>query len=309
MKNKNTPTHKQGQSKSNHIIRKNSIKCNFNNISQAFSIIRNQKKFIHYSSLKCPISPLNNHRIGIDNKKHFVGLKEALTGLEKSKKAVGIGLILGKTNFGNICCIDIDECMDKNGNYYDEVKKILEIFKGCYIEISQSGNGLHIIFWGTKKPNWICRISNLSFCKSLEIYDKKRFISLTGNLMFKNGSLINKQKELENFYNTYFKANIEAKTIKTKPLVSNNFESGLKKDKKFLNLWQGKRYFNDESRNDLALMSKILYWCGYDINYAVKAFKKSPFASQKDNFHKIKLQRADYLIRTAEKCCQEVQNG
>ena len=42
-------------------------------------------------------------------------------------------------------------------------------------------------------------------------------------------------------------------------------------------------------------MAKLMYWCSNDADSAIKAFRSSPYASQKDEIHKKKLERLDYL--------------
>lgn len=56
----------------------------------------------------------------------------------------------------------------------------------------------------------------------------------------------------------------------------------------------------NESERDAALLSRLLYWCNGDIDAAISCFLQSPFAQNKDEEHKRKLERPDYLERTAQ---------
>ncbi len=308
LKMKNAFTNNSKSTSDINSVAKNTLKCNYNNLLQNFYFIKNDRIFILYDAQKRPLSPVTGKKIGIHSKQHFADLKTALNALEQFKNADGIGLILTDTEIGNICAIDIDNCIDKAGNITQEAEKILQLFQNAYIEISKSGKGIHILFVGRKKSDWCCKINTFNWCKSLECYDSNRYIALTANALSHNKILNNLQKELEIFYKKYFKK--EDKRVFTgKAIHTNKFDLGLKRDLKFLKMWNGQRYSNDESCNDLGLMSKILYWNGYDIANAIELFKLSPYAIQKDHLHKLKIERADYLIRTAKKCLREVQNG
>ena len=82
---------------------------------------------------------------------------------------------------------------------------------------------------------------------------------------------------------------------------------GLEKDAVFKSLWNG-GYQSEkcisESEKDLALMGKLLYWCSGNVGTAIEAFKDSPYARGKDDKHTAKLERLDYLQRTAMKAIQ-----
>lgn len=305
----NAPDKKQGQNNLNfkNSIAKFSSKSKYYSILKGFNCIKNEKIFIIYNRLKRPISPLTGKAAGINNKKHFVDLKTALNALNKYKNALGVGVVLVDTAKNNICAIDIDDCIDKNGKISKEAKEILKLFKGTYAEYSKSGKGLHIIFFGKKKKGYMCKISRYNWCKNLECYDNGHYIALTGNILERNSSLIECQNALNIFCDKHLKMNLTL--IESKPIRLNKLKTGLERDKKFTQLWQGVRYFNNESRDDQALMAKIMYWCGYDINYAIEVFKSSPYAAQKDDLHRLKLLRLDYLLRTAQKCLEGVQNG
>lgn len=305
--NEKTLAKTQGQYKflnTTNILTENYSKRNYYNILKSFNCIKQDKIFILYNSFKHPISPITGKLIGINSKRHFTDLQTAVKALEKHKIATGVGIILGKTSMGNACAIDIDKCVDKNVKISKEAKKILKLFKGTYAEYSQSGEGLHIIFLGKKKDDCRCKISRYNWCKSLECYDHERYIALTGNVLQPNSSLKNCQSELNAFCDKHIRTNL--KPFKNKINYPNKLKEGLQKDSKFVQLWNGNRPFKDESRSDLAFMSKLMYWCGYNVNVAIEAFKSSPYAAQKDDLHKLKMKRADYLIRTAKKCLEGV---
>jgi putative DNA primase/helicase len=71
-------------------------------------------------------------------------------------------------------------------------------------------------------------------------------------------------------------------------------------------LWAGKRRYGNESSDDQALMNKLAYWCSADPEAMIGAFLRSPHHAQKDEAHKAKCRRADYLPATAQKACANV---
>lgn len=68
--------------------------------------------------------------------------------------------------------IDIDKCL-VNGAWSSTAQELCAIFAGCYIEISQSGSGLHIIGTGFV-PAHGCRNKDLG----LEFYTEGRYMAL-----------------------------------------------------------------------------------------------------------------------------------
>jgi len=50
-------------------------------------------------------------------------------------------------------------------------------------------------------------------------------------------------------------------------------------------------------------MNKLAYWCNANPDAMLAAFLQSPYYEQKDDAHKKKCQREDYLPRTAQAAC------
>ncbi|MDE6020888.1 MAG: AAA family ATPase, partial [Ruminococcus sp.] len=101
--------------------------------------------------------------------------------------------------------------------------------------------------------------------------------------------------ELQNILNKYMRRENEMKNYNIDDLI----KIGLEKDSKLNDYWNGIRPYESESENDAGFMAKLLYWTNRDIETAIKYFKQSPYTSQKDEKHKKKLERVDYLARTA----------
>lgn len=69
---------------------------------------------------------------------------------------------------------DLDGCL-VDGQWTPLATQMCQAFKGCAIEVSQSGSGLHIIGTGKLKPHGTQNKKH-----GIELYDDKRFIALTG---------------------------------------------------------------------------------------------------------------------------------
>ncbi|MGM9617493.1 phage/plasmid primase, P4 family [Butyricicoccus sp.] len=85
------------------------------------------------------------------------------------------------------------------------------------------------------------------------------------------------------------------------------------KDTKLMALWKGERPNRNESADDQGLMNKLAYWCNCDADRMIDAFLQSPHFALKDDAHKKKCDRVDYLRRTAQKaiadCRQTAENA
>ncbi len=202
---------------------------------------------------------------------------------------LGIGL------FGNIGVIDIDHCI-KNGKISDMAKDIIKTMNS-YTEYSPSSTGIHIIFnvdnfnYDTEK--YYIHNKNLQ----LEIYvagATNKYVTITGDII-NNNQIKTCNKELQSILKKYMERSNKMKEYNIDELI----KIGLEKDTKLKDYWNGNRPLESESENDAGFMNKLLYWTNRDVETAIKYFKQSPYTSQKDEKHKKKLERADYLTRTA----------
>ena len=87
----------------------------------------------------------------------------------------GVGFVF--TEADPFFFIDIDGCLLADGAGWSLVAlQIMEAFRGAYMEVSQSGKGLHIIGSYSGIPPHGC--TNKAF--GLEFYHTGRFVALTG---------------------------------------------------------------------------------------------------------------------------------
>lgn len=90
----------------------------------------------------------------------------------RSRAGAGIGFVL---NGDGIACIDLDHCLE-GGTVAPWAREILDRCPPTYVEISPSGDGLHI--WGLAAIPHGRRISVTG--GTAEIYGTGRYITVTG---------------------------------------------------------------------------------------------------------------------------------
>lgn len=278
------------------------IAQNKENLKRCLDVPSAERIFVLYDINKRPLSPLNCKMIDITSGNDLTTLDKALNACKEYKQARGIGIVLGETSKGVLCGIDIDGCIDEQGVIHPEAQKIVNAFDS-YTEFSPSGKGVHILLYAKKKGKK-CKINSLKWCKGLEVYDKNRYFTLTGNCI--NNSIIqNKQKELDIFYDKYFKDDEVTKiTLPNDRHVADGelLKIGLEKDNVLISYFNGNRPNGNESSDDFGFMAKLMFWTNYNKDLAIKTFIDSPHAQQKDEAHKKKMLRKDYLMRTALNC-------
>ena len=189
------------------------------------------------------------------------------------------GVSRALTGDDSFVCIDLDRCLDEKGKLTTEVATIITKFF-TYIEVSPSGNGLHIWLEG-KKPGSNCRKG------IVEIYEDKRFITLTGK-PFKTShkEVSNQQEALERVY-----FEIWPKKEEEKPAPETTAEprhcltddeiieraKSAANGEKFTALWEGdtSEYGGDHSAADQGLTNRLVFWCGPDKEQIDRLFRKS----------------------------------
>lgn len=71
--------------------------------------------------------------------------------------------------------IDIDDCLQADNTWSPMALELCQRFNGAFVEVSQSGKGLHIIGTGTAPTPRECKYKD-----EFDLYTEKRFIALTG---------------------------------------------------------------------------------------------------------------------------------
>jgi putative DNA primase/helicase len=246
---------------------------------------------------KIPFNPVTGAPAKAGQPNTWARFEDALTAVGNYD---GIGF---EFNNNGIVGIDLDKVIAEDGALSSEAAEIVEMLDS-YTEYSPSGKGLHIFVKGDipvdgRKKGFI------------EMYKAKRYFTMTGNVYGAVKPINERTDQVMQLFNKYFSDSKSENSADTNiPCIStakDYISIGLAKDTVFKALWNGE-YQSDkctsESEKDLALMGKMLYWCSGDVDAATEAFMKSPYAAGKDDKHTSKLERVDYLQRTAMKAMQ-----
>lgn len=199
--------------------------------------------------------------------------------------------------------VDLDHVIDEHGHAVPWAQRVIARLNS-YTEFSPSGTGVHIFVTGTLPPGRNKRIIDRATGAAIEMYATGRYFTVTGDRML--GTRVEaRDAELREIFDELL-AEPEASPERTDPPAAplrlnapDYLRRGLEKDRTLRALWDGHRAGTDESSNDLALMNKLAYWCSCDAAQMIAAFRASPYAAQKDDAHRKKLARDDYMQRTA----------
>lgn len=251
---------------------------------------------------KIPCNPRTGKNAQSNIPETFSDFETACNALEKGQyEGLGINIHNG------FSAIDIDHCIDEKGELSGMAKDIITKM-GSYTEISPSGTGIHIIFtmhdFLFDKEAYYINNQKIG----LEVYiagATKKFITITGNAINDN-DIADNPTDLQEILEKYMlKPQSPASNFNSISIPTNSkicyLQIGLEKDKKLIDYWNGNRTLRSESENDMGFMSKLLYWTNGNVDEAIKAFRASPYASQKDPAHQKKMDRLDYLPGLAKK--------
>jgi primase-polymerase (primpol)-like protein len=207
---------------------------------------------------KIPFSLIDRQGMGWNNPDRWLDFEKA------KDKNQALGFVL--TEEDNIICVDLDQSI-VDSHLIAMAKEIVEAFKGTYMELSQSGEGIHIFCKGKLLDN-IIRPS-----EGIEIYKNNRYIALTGDVgkgdYFPiSNQLLDKQEELDVLYKKWVQ---EGKSIKShkkdfKRLISNQYshlkdlslseilETMERTNSKAKSLIKGESITGDHSRDDFIFL-------------------------------------------------------
>lgn len=225
----------------------------------------------------------------------------------------GVGFVF--TEADPFWFLDIDECLI-DGQWSPLTVQLCTLLAGCYIEVSQSGRGLHIIGSGVP-PAHGCTNKGLG----LEFYHSGRFIALTG-IQAQGDAALDMTAVLPALVGTYFPADestVEAGwsdgpcegwngptddgELVRRAMQSQSARAAFNNGANFADLWlanvsvlsvaypdpNNRDY--DASSADAALAQHLAFWTGKDCERIARLMQGS--ALKRD-----KWEREDYLPRT-----------
>lgn len=240
---------------------------------------------------KVPYSPKYNGHASSSNPKTWGTYEEAyreyMTG-----KYNGLGFVFSLDT--GIVFIDVDHCIDDKGYFNSIATDVISTMgKDTYIELSQSGTGLHIFSFATI-PDAIKRAE-------IEMYSSGRFVAMTGKALSPL-ELSDKHIEVSKIYEKYKKV----KKAPQRPIVPTENKLSLS-DNEIINrasrskntgelfrkLMSGDfSEYGSQSEADFKLCSILSFWSDRDYETIERIFTSSGLCRDKW------LERADYRKRT-----------
>ncbi len=200
------------------------------------------------------------------------------TACKYAKENGGVCLAYALDGKDGIACIDLDGCINENGEFSEIAQKTVEAANGSYTEKSVSGKGLHI-FGKTKGAN----LRSFSKDKSMEYYQSTHFIAMTGNN--------NESSELKSFDTPEMRAVLESKLEKRtewkntgkgieglssmddREVLDKAF--GAKNGDTVKRLYKGEDLRGNHSNSDMLLMNYLAFWSNHDIDQMLRIFSSS----------------------------------
>jgi putative DNA primase/helicase len=271
---------------------------------------------------KVPYNLVTGSYAKANDKSTFHPFKIALENISKyyafdkdGKQIGGIGLGV----FNGYSAIDIDHCIDEDGNLSDMATDIID-YCNSYTEISPSGTGIRIIFKTKSELNKIYYYVNNSNI-GLEIYlsdQTSKYVTITGNVKMK-ASIVD--IDISYILDKYMKKGTmsvqhdtdtgEVVDSETKDFNINHYD----KDIILKELWYSDApgSGDNESELDLKLCNKLAYYLKGNFSAINDAFMSSPYYQSKDDAHIKKWEiRTDYreiTIKKSIKLYQSNDNG
>lgn len=136
--------------------------------------MREVRRWMNHSEKKVPLNPETGLAASSTNPSTWTDYRTAKDASPR------LGFVLGE----NFACIDLDHCLDSQGQPNDATTELLSHYPHNYIEVSPSGTGLHI--WGIaeERPGF----RRIWKGQTIEFYSQSRYITITGNV-YQHGTL------------------------------------------------------------------------------------------------------------------------
>jgi hypothetical protein len=268
--------------------------------------LRQLDQFVIWKADKKPRNPHNNTFASVSDPGTWGTFTEAIKAV-KDYGGKGVGFVF--TENDTYCGIDLDNAIDGNGDIDPEAQKIIERLDS-YTEVSQSGRGIHIIVRG-EKPGPECRKGNV------EIYDRSRYLALTGDLWQDRAAINDRQDELNWLYDrTFGGVESESEPVEVGELVLDPFReppkdelAELLEDKNFRRQWEHKSEAKNQSMSDYdyRLVLLAIEACKDDQSLADLIIAHRRKWGDKDDLKKAL--REDYIKGTIAKAKAEQTSG
>lgn len=259
---------------------------------------------------KMPVSVHNGKVASVTDSTNWADYSTALEYLKNHKSNVSnLGYVFADGD--NMIGIDLDDCLDESGEPINEQVKELVERTNTYVERSVSGTGLHFYVSGKLNSETGLKLSTeLSpHGFGIEVYEKARCFVVTGDsyrqkekeAVIADQSFIDYVVSLipvrNNQHHTFDTDTINPEDVEISEELKARLDERLNTNKHFKSLWDGNRLKGNESSDDMALIYQLCQITTEEPEI-ISLFFSSEHYKMKDEKHKQKCNRVDYLPRT-----------
>lgn len=227
---------------------------------------------------KVPINPRTGNGAMSNNPDTWTDFNTALS---VSGQYSGIGFMFGNCEYFGV---DIDGVSDELNAYREGEENIISEFINTlqsYTELSQSGNGIHIICKG-RLPKGGRRKGNV------EMYEDGRFFVMTGNYCSEYIDISECSESIKGLHEKYIGGGREPQP-KARPVVNLSTASEIvkaacnaKNGSNFKALYSGNiSGYTSQSEADMALCNMLAFWTGCDADKMDAIFRQSGLMREK----------------------------
>ena len=256
---------------------------------------------------KVPYTPASGNRARSNDVKTFCSFEQALTAYNNSQNTKHPYSGLGICVDGNIGAIDIDHCLDADGNLNDVATAVLGAFNDCYFEVSPSGTGLRGFFQLSQDFKYDMAVYYTKNSRyGLEIYlpgYTSRFVTVTGNT-YREGNVSSDMDALQVVLDSFMlrvasdssgasqgsntdntdkiktpHAYLTDEQVLAKAYASAN--GSLFKDLYEGNWQEHADKYPSQSEADMAFAAMLAFWCGCDFEQMNRIFESSGLYREK----------------------------
>lgn len=228
----------------------------------------------HSGIKKVPICALNGNPAKSNDPTTWTNMQNAVIAM-KGGNFSGIGFMFSESKFFGV---DIDDCREEverylNGDKSGIIGEFIETL-GSYAELSQSGNGIHIICKGSL-PDGARRKDKI------EMYDSGRYFIMTGKQIGSYTDVANCTENIKSLHAKYL-GNPQKKTVRKPAEAASNLTEKEIIDKmcaasvKANALYHGDfSSYQSQSEADMAFCNILAFWCGGDTSLMDSIYRKS----------------------------------
>ena len=130
--------------------------------------LTSRDRWVRRAADKCPLT-VDGRAASSTNPATWSSYRQA----RDSDAGVGLGFVL---NGDGVVCVDLDHCLS-DGVVAPWARRILDVMPDTYVEVSPSGDGLHVFGFGRVDRGRRVRVDG----GYVEVYGQGRYIAVTGN--------------------------------------------------------------------------------------------------------------------------------